>query len=226
MEGLDAFLVLPKSDEGLSKNDLRRASSLLSRFLAFGDCELSLVASLLVIFLSKVRVGQQVVREPIIAILEHRLFQSGSRCRVVVPCQVRSTEKIQSLGVMRAELCGSDEIRPRLCVILLLKIQIAQEEVEIRTGGRQLVGGVQMFLGCTEITRLERIDGASCFLPRVRRYELVTHVKMDGVRVTIKHDLNIRRTQDDLQFQSGAEVADSAHFSLVTPQGQVRENTS
>jgi hypothetical protein len=166
------------------------------------------------------------VREPIVRIFQYRPFQNGSRCRVVIPCQVRSTEKIQGLGVMRAKVCGGVEIRPRLCVILLLKIQIAQEEVEIRTGGRQLVGGVQMFLGRTEITRLERIDGTSCFLPRVRRYELATHVKMDGVGVTIKHDLNVRGARDDLQLQSGAEVADSTHFSLVAPEGQVRENTS
>jgi len=151
VDGFDAFLVSPKSDEGLSKNELRRASLLLSRLLAFGDCELSLVPSLIVILLQKVCVSQQAVCKPIIGVLDHWLISlPGSPCVPVRFYRARS----------ESGHCEGRVLRPCPGKFLLgcnpsSENTNSQEEVEISTGGRQLVGGVQMFLGCTEITRLE-----------------------------------------------------------------------
>jgi len=41
---------------------------------------------------------------------------------------------------------------------------------------------------------------------------------MVGVRIALKHDFDLRSAQNHLQFQSGSEVADGTHFSLVTPE--------
>lgn len=64
VERLNAFLVLAKSDEGFSKNDLRRTRH---RF-TFCDRDFCLVAGLAVVFLVKIGVCEQIVREPIIAV--------------------------------------------------------------------------------------------------------------------------------------------------------------
>src|SRR5579864_7740984 len=90
---------------------------------------------------------QAYYRRPRSLLFPRLISLPGSPCVPVRFYRARSES-----GIVRAEFCGRARVSSCLGVILLLKIQIAQEEVEISTGGRQLVGGVQMFLGCTEIT--------------------------------------------------------------------------
>ena len=71
IERLNAFAVLAKSDQGLSKNNLRRAR----HRVAICNRDFCLVARLAVVFLVKIRVCEQIVREPIIAVGQHSLLQ-------------------------------------------------------------------------------------------------------------------------------------------------------
>ena len=74
--------------------------------------------------------------QPIFGIGHHRLFQSRSGRRIILLLQAGPSEKGQRLGVVRVEICGRAQVGLSAGEIFFLKIQIPQQKVQFRAGGR------------------------------------------------------------------------------------------
>ena len=71
IQSLNSLLIVTEVYEGLTEDELSRASS----SLAFGNRDLRLVACFVIVLLVKIGVGQKIVWNPVFIVSQHGLLQ-------------------------------------------------------------------------------------------------------------------------------------------------------
>src|ERR1035441_9440227 len=218
MERVNSVLVLTQVYECLPEDELGGAGI----GFALGYRDLGLVAGFLVVSLTQVSIGEEVVREPVFGIRQYGLLESGSRGWVILAFEGGSAEEGESLGAVRAPIRRGPQVSTGLGEFPLLKVQISQKKVQIRAGWRQLIGVVELLLRFFELSRLECRNGVLGLLPCFRRQQRVRHVEIDRFGIAVEHDVGASGAEGvrDFYFFMSAEIADGTHIHGV---GSVRE---
>src|SRR5579859_2357880 len=150
VQSLDAFVSFAEPEQCLPEHKLSRSGCVL----ALRDRDLRFIPSLVVGVLMKISVGKQAVRDPILCVGEDCLLQCGSGGGIVLTLDPGSAEKSQCLSVMRIQSCRRAEVCSGLIEISLLIIEIAHQEIQVRTCRREFERRIQLLLSLYEIARL------------------------------------------------------------------------
>ena len=159
----------PRSTNACPNTELRRRGSAF----AFGYGQFCLLAGLLIFILFEVCAGQQIVRHPILGVCGHSFFQNRTGSDIVFLLKTQAPEQRKRLHIARVQVNGRPQVSLRVIEILLLITQVSHQKVQVGMIWRQLVGGIQPFLGLLEVSIFKCRNSMLGFFAGLARHAFV-----------------------------------------------------
>ena len=174
----------------------------------------------------QVGIGEQIVREPTLGVGVNRFLQNPLGSGVILFFQPRPAKQSQRCAIVRTKLIGGSQVSRSLVMVILLKIQIAQQEIEFGAGRRCVVSLGKVSLRILEMVRLQCGNAMLHFLPGFGGESTIIDVEIDCGRIPVQHDFKLlERCIGVVHLLMLAQISDGTDLDVVVTEWNVGEST-